>query len=199
MFSQTSDQGSFQNPNVYCFADKQLCIWRNVCKVCHIMIVFHVSFIHFFLFFRLWKDGNCLCLQFKLALHTFWVFVYLLSRQSSRHLFLSLFCCMSVRGHLSRLSGAIRSSRENCLVISSDFNLCWIEYDSAPGRTHYWIDSSIPVGAKPPPFTLHYMHFDSTKLNYFESGHISSTQCFHTTSASSFIIGHYFGGPPLHS
>lgn len=58
-----------------------------------------------------------------------------------------------------------------------------------PGRTHYWIDSFTLAQAKPPPFIY---AFDFTQLDYFNISHISSTQCFHTTSASSFIMCDYF-------
>lgn len=37
------------------------------------------------------------------------------------------------------LSETIRFLREHWLVIPLGFNLCWIEYNSALGRTHYWI------------------------------------------------------------
>lgn len=122
------------------------------------------------------------------------MFVSVLSRHSGTHLFHSLCCCMSVRGHLSRLSGAIRSLRENYLVISSGFNLCWIEYDSAP-----WKDTLLNWQLRSSGSQASSLHTGticiliSTQLNYFESSHISSTQCFHPTSASSFIKSHYFG------
>lgn len=68
-----------------------------------------------------------LTLLFQLAIHTIWMYNLFSAEKTSKRLFLSLFCCMSFGGRPSWLPRTIRILWENCLVISSGFNLCWIE------------------------------------------------------------------------